>query len=127
MGIHVTVLERGGCSAFGGARYDPRGRVVRLDVLRGESFDVTLKFPSDLHEFNYWEDGIDGSEPEIFGDEIRLQFQTMIASGTYKIEGIATNGERRIVWFQANDAQPFTSYVAAPPTDDLDDDPGDWG
>lgn len=126
MGIHVTALEKGGCSAFGGAYYDPRDRVVRLNVIEGEAFDVTILFPETPAEFDYWEDGIDGSEPVISGDAITLQFQTLTANGTYEIEAAYSSGARRRVRFQANDAQPFISSASAP-TDDDDDDPGDWG
>lgn len=127
MGIHVTARAGGGCHAYGGATYDPRDRVVRLDVLEGEAFDVTIVFPEAPSDFDYWEDGIDGSEPAIIGDQIDLQFQTIAANGTYELEAILPSGARRRVRFQANDAQPFVTCASTPPDDDDDDDPGAWG
>jgi hypothetical protein len=126
MAIYVNVLERGGCSAYGGASYDSRDRVVRLDVIEGEAFDVTIEYPETPASFDYWEDGIDGSEPVISGDTITLQFQTLTACGTYEIEAAYASGAKRRVKFQANEAQPFISS-ATTPTDDDDVDYGAWG
>jgi len=126
MTINVVVLERGGCSASGGAWFDPRERIVRLDVFEDELLNVTIQFPFAVSETDYEEDGIDGSTPVISSNVVTLQFSQVQPSGTYQILGTASDGQTKRVRFQANAAQPVPSD-AITPTDDDDVDYGAWG
>lgn len=127
MAIYVTELERGGFSAYGGCRYDERERKVLLDVFDNEKIDVTMEFANAPSEFNYREDGIDGSEPVISSNSVTVQFQDLQPSGVYEIDVIFASGATKKVVFQANPAQPYDGTGTGDPTDDEDDDPGDWG
>jgi len=122
MAIYVTALDRGGYSAYGGCHYDPRdGGAVRLQVFENEVVPVTMEFNSAPSEFNYRENGIDGSEPAISGNSITLQFQQLNACGVYEIDVIFSDGATRTVRFIANEAQPyFTGSITTTDDDDVD-------
>lgn len=127
MAIYVMALDRGGYSASGGCFYDPRdGGVLRLHVLENEVIPVTIEFNSAPSEFDYRENGIDGSEPIISGNTISLQFQELQPSGAYEIEVTFSDGSTKVVRFIANEAQPFTTGSITT-TDDDDVDYGAFG
>lgn len=126
MTVNVFVLDRGGCSAHGGAWFDPRDRIVRLDVFDDEVIDVVIHFTAAPTEFDYEEDGIDGSAPVISGTTITVQFQTLNPSGVYQLLAMFAGGAAKRVRFQASPAQPAYSG-AITPTDDDDVDDGAWG
>ena len=126
MALSVVALERGGFSAYGGAWFDARDRVIRLEVFEDEVIDVTIQFGEAPTQFDYEEDGIDASEPVISGNTITLQFQTLSAGGTYQILAMFASGAAKRVRFQANEAQPVaTGSITV--TDDDDVDYGAWG
>lgn len=126
MALSVVALERGGFSAYGGAWFDARDRVIRLEVFEDEVFDVIIQFSEAPTQFDYEEDGIDASEPVISGNTITLQFQTLSASGTYQLLAMFASGAAKRVRFQANEAQPVaTGSITV--TDDDDVDYGAWG
>lgn len=127
MTLNVVVLERGGCSAHGGAWFDPRDRIVRLDVFEDEVIDTVIQLPFTPTEFDYEEDGMDASEPVISGDTVTLQFQDLTPSGSYEILIYGASGQKKRVRFQANEAQPIVSAGDIIADDDEDDDPGAWG
>lgn len=127
MAIYVQELQRGGFSAYGGCRYDSRERRVLLDVFDNEKIDVTIEFGTAPSQFNYYEDGIDASEPVIAGNSITLQFQDLQPSGTYEIDVMFPNGAKKKVVFMANPAQPYDGTGLNDPTDDVDVDDGAWG
>lgn len=122
MGIHVTALNRGGYSAYGGCSYNPReGGWIELDVHENEVIDVVIEFPVTPTEFNYRETGIDASEPVIVGSTVTLQFQQLAACGTYEIDVFTASGAVRTVRFLAHEAQPFyTGSVTTTDDDDVD-------
>lgn len=130
MGIYVTALDRGGCSASGGGWYDPRpaaegGRCIKLEVFDDEVIGVTVEFSSAPSEYDYEEDGIDISEPVISGNTITFQIQGLNANGTLSLLAMFSDGAARRVNFMANANQQLTGSID--PTDDDDDDPGAWG
>lgn len=126
MTLQVVALERGGYSAYGGASFDARDRIVRLDVFEDEVIDVVIQFPDTPTNFDYEEDGIDGAEPVISGNTITVQFQTLNPNGVYQLLAMFATGAARRVRFQANPAQPV-STTEITPTDDDDVDYGVWG
>ena len=123
MTLSVVALDRGGFSAHGGAWFDARDRIIRLDVFPDDVIDVVIQFSSAPTEFDYEEDGIDGSEPVISGNSINVQFQTLSASGTYELVAMFASGAARTVRFQAHEAQP--AWIA--PITTTDDDDVDYG
>ena len=122
MAIYVYALDKGGLMARGGCFYNPRdGGWVELQVLENEVVPVTIEFPFTPTEFNYRESGIDGSAPQISGDTVTLQFQTLNACGTYEIDVFDSAGAVRTVRFAANVAQPYvTGSITTTDDDDVD-------
>lgn len=119
--IYVNALERGGWSAYGGAHFDTRDRVVRLDVFEDEVLDVTITFPWAVSSVDYEEDGIDGSEPSISSAVVTLQFQELNPSGLYKLLATSATGATKLVQFQANPSQPITTgSITVTDDDDVD-------
>ena len=128
MTLNVIALDRGGFSAQGGAWFDARDRIIRLEVVDDEVIDVVIQFTNTPTDYDYIEDGIDGSEPAISGNTIAVQFQEISANGVYELLASFASGAVRRVKFQANEAQPFVSMVDADDNEaDEDDDPGAWG
>lgn len=126
MTLNVWELARGGYGAHGGAHFDPRLRRIMLDVLEDEVVDVVIQFENAPTAYDYWEDGIDGSEPSISGNTIVVQFQELNPSGTYEILVTFNSGAQKRVVFQANQAQIATGNMTAPDDDD-DMDGGVYG
>lgn len=127
MAIYIMALDRGGYNCSGGCFYNPReGGWIELSALENEVTDVTIEFPFTPQEFNYRENGIDGSEPSITGDTVTLQFQSLNACGTYEIDVFSSTGAVRTVRFLANVAQPYVTGSITT-TDDDDVDYGAWG
>ena len=130
MSIHVIVPDRGGANASGGAWYDPRpahegGRCVKLEVFEDEVIDVTVEYQFTPTEFDYEEDGINISEPEISGNTITFQIQGLNANGSMALLAYQSSGAKKRIVFVANENQPLMGSID--PTDDEDDDPGAWG
>ena len=130
MAIYVMALERGGYTASGGCYYDPRptaegGRCLKLDVFEDEVIDVTVEYQFTPTEFDYEEDGINISEPEISGNTITFQIQGLNANGSMALLAYQSSGAKKRIVFVANENQPLMGSID--PTDDEDDDPGAWG
>lgn len=126
MTLQVVALDRGGYSAYGGASFDARDRIVRLDVFEDEVIDVVIQYSEAPTNFDYEEDGIDASEPVISGTTITLQFQVLNPNGVYQLLAMFASGAARRVRFQANPAQPVAT-TSITPSDDDDVDYGVWG
>ncbi len=128
MGIHVTALDRGGYSAFGGCWYDPREHKVMLNIFGPTNvIDVAIELTQPPTELNYFERGIASSEPTISGNIISLQFQEMSACGEYDIDIFVDSGACHRLTFRAHDEQPYCCYASTPGDEPSDDEDLDGG
>lgn len=116
--MSINALARGGYSAHG-CWYDPRGNVIFVQAVSGETVQGTASFPSSINTIdvvNYG--GVTADDPTISGSTMTFELSNFNAGSRVRYDVMLSTGEMRHLNMEV---------VGAPTRSTITDVGGDYG
>ncbi len=102
--IHITALARGGYSAYGSSRYDPRADAVIVQAIDSdETRAITVLFPETISSVSEEENGISGTTPVITDSSFTATLSSLTCGASIKYLVTTASGVRAL-WIQVDQA-----------------------
>jgi len=110
--VAITALARGGFATAGQSYFDPRGNVVMIRAVAGETVGVSLACFDDITDVDVTVSGLETTDPEIEDASMTMTLSNITAGGKARYDVRLANGDVRFLNLQVLGA-PAVSSIAS--------------